>query len=69
MVDSTRHLPASAREQLSDTRLLLDTAAHNTQVALKNTDYHEALIALDIALAMTEQALAALRRTRAALKT
>ncbi len=60
-------LKADAREDLSDARLLLDTAAHNAQAALRNPDVEEALIALEAALEEARQAAAALERVRASL--
>lgn len=55
---------ANARENLGDARLLLDSAAHNAQVAARNLDQSEALEALNSALTMAEQALVALKRVR-----
>lgn len=60
-------LSAAAREDLSDTRLLLDTAAHNAQAALRNPDPEEGQEALDAALNQARQAVAALERVRATL--
>lgn len=54
----------AAREDLSDARLLLDTAVHNAQAALRNPDPEEALEALDAALHQARQAAAALERVR-----
>lgn len=59
---------ADAREDLADARLLLDTATHNAQAALRNADPEEALEALDAALNQARQAAAALERVRAVLK-
>lgn len=55
-------LKAAAREDLSDARLLLETAAHNVQAALRNPDADEVRCALETALTMAAQALAALKR-------
>jgi hypothetical protein len=59
-----RRLTSASREDLSDARLKLDTAAHNVQAALKNPLDDEVREALANAAAMTEQALAALQRVR-----
>jgi hypothetical protein len=58
-------LSANAREELSDARLLLETAAHNAQAALRNPDADEVRCAVETAVTMTTQALAALVRVRA----
>jgi|GEM_PF-2965461 hypothetical protein len=65
---SQPHRPfnASNREDLSDARLLLETAVHNIQACLRNPDPDEAHCALEAALTMASQALAALQRVRAA---
>ena len=55
-------LSNAAREQLSDARLLLESASHNCQAALKQTDDVDHAIAT--AEEMTAQALAALRRLK-----
>lgn len=57
-------LNAENREDLSDARLLLDTAAHNAQVALRNPIPEEAREALDSALRQTQQAALALERVQ-----
>lgn len=61
---SFRKLTNACREDLSDARLKLDTAAHNLQVMLKNTQDDEVREALNNAVAMTTQALAALQRVQ-----
>jgi hypothetical protein len=58
----TRPLTNAAREQLSDARLLLESASHNCQAALKQTDDVDHAIAN--AEEMATQALAALRRLK-----
>jgi hypothetical protein len=60
-------LNASNREDLSDARLLLDTASHNAQAALRNPDPDEAQEALDAALNQARQAAIALERVRSTL--
>jgi hypothetical protein len=56
----TKPLNAAAREQLSDARLLLESASHNCQAALKATEDIDQAIAT--AVEMTGQALKALQR-------
>ncbi len=60
-------LGATAREDLGDARLLLDTAAHNVAAALRQGDPLEARAAIATALAMAGQAHAALERVAASL--
>jgi hypothetical protein len=60
----TRKLTNACREDVGDARLKLDTAAHNLQAMLKNPQDDEVREALDNAVAMTTQALAALRRVQ-----
>ncbi len=56
------HLGATAREELGDARLLLETAAHNVAAALRQGDPVEARAALATALEMTVQAQRTLAR-------
>lgn len=58
----------SQREDLSDARLVLDTAVHNAQAALRNEDPEEACEALQAAVSQTRQALVALERVLSAVK-
>jgi hypothetical protein len=59
-----RPLTNAAREQLSDARLLLESASHNAQAALRQTmDVDQAIVSAE---EMTAQALAALKRLREA---
>lgn len=51
-------------EELSDARLLLDTAAHNVQGLIRGQETDEAIAA---ALTMAEQAVSTLRRVRETL--
>jgi hypothetical protein len=60
-------LNASQREDLSDARLVLDTATHNVQAALLNPDPEESREAFEAALRQTEQALNALQRVNDSL--
>jgi len=55
-------LTNAAREQLSDARLLLESASHNCQAALKQTEDVDQAVAT--AVEMTTQALAALHRLK-----
>jgi hypothetical protein len=61
-------LNASQREDLSDARLVLDTATHNVQAALLNPDPEESQEAFEAALRQTEQALNALKRVEESMK-
>ncbi len=56
-----KRLNESLREELSDARLVLDTAAHNVQALLRDGDVDQSLAN---AIAMTEQGLASLKRVR-----
>jgi len=64
-VDPPLRLTTAQREELSDARLVLDTAVHNLQATLKGDDARHAFTA---ALEMTEQVLATLRRIEKTLK-
>jgi hypothetical protein len=66
MVDgpARRKISKSNLEVLSDARLLLDTAAHNVSVVARSAIADDGF---DNAIAMTEQALAALTRVRQSL--
>lgn len=55
---------AKQKEDLSDARLVLDTAIHNLRAAVSNKDPGEAIIALDTALTMLEQTISTLHRVR-----
>lgn len=56
-----RKIPKALLEDLSDARLLLETAAHNVQSLIRKQESDEAL---DAALHMAEQAVSTLRRIR-----
>jgi hypothetical protein len=56
-----RKLSKALLEELSDTRLLLETATHNVQCLIRQQGSDDAL---EAALRMAEQAVAALRRIR-----
>jgi hypothetical protein len=60
----TRKLTNACREDLGDARIKLDTAAHNLQVMIKNPQDEDVRAALDNAVTMATQALAALRRVQ-----
>ncbi len=68
MTDIQRKVPkpfnAKQKEDLSDARLVLDTAIHNLRAAVTNSDPVEAVIALETALTMVEQTTSTLRRVR-----
>jgi hypothetical protein len=56
-----KRLSEALREELSDARLVLDTAGHNVQALLRDGDVEQSLAN---AIAMAEQGLAALKRVR-----
>jgi hypothetical protein len=56
-----RKLSAKMKEDLADARVLLETAAHNIQVALRAEQGDEGIGA---ALTMADQAVSALRRVQ-----
>lgn len=60
-----RKIPKALLEELSDARLLLDTAAHNVQGLIRGQGTNDAIAA---ALTMAEQAVSTLRRVRDNLK-
>ena len=70
MVASGPRLTVALREQVSDARLLLESAAHNAAILakLEGTLDAEQLQALDNAAAQAAQAAAALRRVQKALR-
>ena len=68
VMHADRGLTAAQRDDLGDARLVLDSATHNTRVALApHSDRDDARQALANAIEQAEQGLATLRRVAAAL--